>query len=70
VDGIYEAVTNIEVATKEQAATINSTNDNVQVIASGTQESSRSVGETTNSVNDIQRLMQELKNKIDHFKIE
>jgi methyl-accepting chemotaxis protein len=43
-------------------------NDNVQVISSASEETSRAVAEVTNTINNLQRDLEELKALIDKFK--
>ena len=69
VDDIYEAANLIETSVKEQSQTIGKTNDNVQVISSAVEQSDRSISEITESINDLQKRVMNLKSTIDHFKI-
>jgi methyl-accepting chemotaxis protein len=67
-DVVFDASSQIEASIKEQAATIGRTNDNVQVIASGVEESSRAIAEVTHTIADLQRKVEELKAVIERFK--
>jgi len=67
VDGIYEANSFIESSVNEQSKTIAMTNDNSQIIASGVKESNRAVSEITDTLNDLQKKLEELTFMIDKF---
>ncbi|MDY6820102.1 MAG: methyl-accepting chemotaxis protein [Deferribacterota bacterium] len=68
-DAVFDASSQIESSIKEQAATVSRTNDNVQVIASGIEESSRAITEVTNTIADLQRKVEELKVIVEKFKV-
>jgi len=68
-DGVFDFSSQIEASIKEQATTVAKTNDNVQVIASGIEESSRAVAEVSHTISDLQRRVEELKAVIEHFKV-
>ena len=68
-DAVFDASSQIEASIKEQATTIGRTNDNVQVIASGIEESSRAISEVSHTIMDLQRKVEELKAVIERFKV-
>jgi len=66
-DTIYEGSSFVESSIKEQAITVGKTNDNVQVIASASEENSRAISEITSTLNDLQRRVEEVKVMFGHF---
>jgi methyl-accepting chemotaxis protein len=68
-DAVFDASSQIEASIKEQATTVGRTNDNVQVIASGIEESSRAISEVSHTIADLQRRVEELKTVIERFKV-
>ena len=68
VDAVYESSNQIEVTVSEQINALAKTNDNVQVISSASEETSRAVLEVTNTIANLQKELEELKALIDNFK--
>jgi len=68
-DAVFDASSQIEASIKEQAITVGRTNDNVQIIASGIEESSRAISEVSHTIMDLQRKVEELKAVIERFKV-
>ncbi len=68
-DAVFDASSQIEASIKEQATTVGRTNDNVQIIASGIEESSRAISEVSHTIMDLQRKVEELKAVIERFKV-
>lgn len=70
VDAVYESSNQIELTVNEQINALVKTNDNVQVISSASEETSRAVMEVTNTITNLQKELEELKALIDNFKTE
>jgi methyl-accepting chemotaxis protein len=70
VDAVYESSNQIELTVNEQINALVKTNDNVQVISSASEETSRAVMEVTNTITNLQKELEELKSLIDNFKTE
>ena len=68
VDAVYESSNQIEQTVNEQIEAFAKTNDNVQVISSASEETSRAVIEVTNTITNLQKELEELKTLIDNFK--
>jgi methyl-accepting chemotaxis protein len=68
VDAVYESSNQIELTVNEQINALVKTNDNVQVISSASEETSRAVMEVTNTITNLQKELEELKALIDKFK--
>ena len=69
VDSVYEIASQIEVTATEQMDSLNRTNDNIQVISSASEETSRGVFEVTNTINSLQKELEGLKVVVDKFKV-
>jgi len=67
VDGIYEGAAFVESSVKEQAQTVGKTNDNIQVIASASEENSRAVAEITSTLDALQRGVETVKEVFERF---
>jgi len=67
IDTIYEGSSFVESSIKEQEITVGKTNDNVQVIASASEENSRTISEIISTLNDLQRRVEEVKVMFGHF---
>ena len=68
VDAVYESSNQIEQTVNEQINALVKTNDNVQVISSASEETSRAVMEVTNTITNLQKELEELKALIDNFR--
>ena len=66
-DTIYEGSSFVESSIKEQAITVGKTNDNVQVIASASEENSRAISEITSTLNDLQKRVEDVKVMFGYF---
>jgi len=67
VDGIYEGAAFVESSVKEQAQTVGKTNDNIQVIASASEENSRAISEITSTLDDLQKGVETIKEVFERF---
>jgi methyl-accepting chemotaxis protein len=68
VDAVYESSNQIELTVNEQINALVKTNDNVQVISSASEETSRAVIEVTSTITNLQKELEELKALIDNFR--
>ena len=66
-DTVFDSSSQIEASIKEQATTIAKTSENVQVVASGIEQSSHAIYEVSRTISDLQRRVNELKAIIEHF---
>jgi methyl-accepting chemotaxis protein len=68
VEEVYESSNQIEQTVSEQINALTKTNDNVQVISSASEETSRAVIEVTNTIVSLQTELETLKSQIEKFK--
>jgi len=69
VDKIYEGAIQVGNTIEEQINATMKANDNVQVISSGAEETSRAVIEVTNAINNLEKEFERLKHLIDSFRV-
>jgi methyl-accepting chemotaxis protein len=68
IDKMYEYNLQIENSSKEQATTINNTNDTIQVIASSLEETGSALLEVKNTIENLQKKIEDVNNKLNTFK--
>lgn len=68
IDKMYEYNLHIENSSKEQAITINKSSDTVQVIASGLEETGRALLEVKNTIEYLQKKIEDVNIKLNTFK--
>ena len=68
VDKIYEGATQVGNTIEEQINATMKANDNIQVISSGAEETSRAVVEVANAINNLEKEFERLKHMVDRFR--
>jgi len=69
VDKIYEGAIQVGNTIEEQINATMKANDNIQVISSGAEETSRAVIEVTDAINNLEKEFERLKHLIDNFRV-
>ena len=69
VDKIYEGATQVGNTIEEQINATMKANDNIQVISSGAEETSRAVIEVSDAINNLEKQFERLKHMIDRFQV-
>jgi methyl-accepting chemotaxis protein len=67
VDKVYDGAENIGITVEEQIMSLNKANDNIQVMSSASEETSRSVIEVSNTIKNLQKDLEVLKNQLRKF---
>jgi methyl-accepting chemotaxis protein len=68
VDKVYEGAEHIGTTIEEQINALAKANDNIQIISSASEETSRAIVEINNTIGNLQKELESLKNLIDNFK--
>lgn len=68
VDKVYNGTEHIGSTIEEQINALTKGNDNIQVISSASEETSRAVAEVTTTITHLQKELEQLKALIDNFK--
>ena len=68
VDEVYDTAIHIESSVREEIAALTRSNDNIQLVSSSSEETSRSIQEIGITINDLYNKMLELRQLIERFK--